>query len=310
MRLPEYKNKTIVVTGSSGFIGSSLIKALKGFPCTIIALDRKTDITGKKTWERVLKNADVLIHLAAQTSAKFANEHPRKDLKTNLIPIVNILETCRDRTVKPDIIFAGTVTQVGLTKTYPVNETTKDQPTTVYDINKLAAEKYLQYYSSHMGGRAVTLRLSNVYGPGPPSSADRGILNQMIRKALDGETLTIYGDGRMIRDYVYIDDVVNAFVMAGAHMETLKGNYYVIGSGTGHAIKEMVHAVREQVRSRTGTKSKIIHVPAPEDLSGIEFRSFIADSTAFKKETGWKAKVLLQDGINRTIDEFLKEQTV
>lgn len=303
------KDKTIVITGSSGFIGSSLVKRLKDGACKIIALERTNNLQDKKTWKRALKNADVLIHLAAQTSAQFANEHPRKDVEINLIPVASLIETCRDTALKPDIIFAGTVTQVGITDTSPVNETYRDLPITVYDINKLAAEKYLQYYTSQMGGKAVTLRLSNVYGPGPPTRADRGVLNQMITKALKGKSLTIYGDGKMIRDYIYIDDVVNAFLTAGAHMSKLRGNYFVIGSGKGHSIKQMMHMVRNQVQAQTGKKARITHVPPPEDLSGIERRNFIADSTAFTTATGWKADVALQDGIDRTIDYFLKEQT-
>jgi nucleoside-diphosphate-sugar epimerase len=229
-------------------------------------------------------------------------------MEVNLFPIVAMIEACYKNELRPDIIFAGTVTQVGLTDKWPVDEKFKDNPITVYDINKLAAEKYLQYYSNQMGRRAATLRLVNVYGPGPASSnADRNILNAMVRKALKGEVLTIYGEGAFIRDYVYIDDVVRAFLIAGAKMDKLAGNYYVIGTGAGHSIKDMVNIVKGEAGRWTGKKVQVNHVPSPDSLSPIEFRNFIANTNAFKQATGWMAEVSLQEGIKRTVDFFSRE---
>lgn len=322
-----YKNKTILITGGSGYIGSSLVRCLSKIPCKIISLTRensqssfplkgrakislyKADIRKKKIWQDLLRKIDIFFHFAAQTSSRIANQNPRLDVQINLLPIVNIIETCQKNNFSPDIIFAGTVTQVGLTKSYPVNEEFKDKPITVYDIDKLAAEKYLQYYSNQLGKRAVTLRLANIYGPGPRAgSTDRGILNLFIRKALKGEPLTIYGKGNFVRDYIYIDDVVDAFLIAGAKMEVLNGNYYVIGSGVGHTFTQMTRLVARRVGKKTGEKVKILNVAPPEDLSPIESRNFVADTTKFRKATSWKAKTSLVGGINQTIDFYLKQE--
>jgi nucleoside-diphosphate-sugar epimerase len=309
MNLSFYKNKTILVTGASGFIGSALVKKLKETSCKIIVPDGKTDIRHKKIWKSLMRKTNIFFHLAAQTSSKFANENPLKDIEINLLPVVNIIETCQKENFSPDIIFAGTVTQVGLTKNYPVNETFSDQPITVYDIDKLAAEKYLQYYSRNLGKRAVTLRLANVYGPGPSSSsADRGILNFFIRQSLKKKPITIYGPGSYIRDYIYIDDVINAFLIAAEKIKITNGNYYLIGSGKGHSIKEMVDIVKDEIIMRTGKKAKVNNVPLPKNLPPIEFRNFIADSTAFKKATGWKANISLKEGIKRTVEHYLKDK--
>lgn len=322
--LSYYQDKRILITGGKGYIGSSVIQKLKTVSCEIIILDRKADqqnfpsekakisfyeadVRDKEIWKNVLKKVDILFHFAAQTSSKIANENPLLDVQINLLPVINIIDACQKNNFFPDIVFSGTVTQVGLTKNYPVNEDLKDQPITVYDINKLTAEKYWQYYGNQMNGRAVTLRLANVYGPGPrSSSADRGILNFFVRQALRGEDLTIYGKGDFVRDYIYIDDVANAFLMAGAKMETVKGNYYVIGSGADHMIKEMVELVADQVAQKTGKEVKVVHVPMPKDLSLIEFRYFVADSKKFCQATGWKAKTPLEEGIRRTIEYFIK----
>ena len=322
---PHYKNKTILVTGGAGYIGSSVIRALSSVPCSIIALIKKgdvfsaplegsakisvveADVRNKEIWKKLLEKVDILFHFAAQTSSKVANENPCRDAEINLLPIINIIEVCQKNKFSPHIIFSGTVTEVGFTDTYPVNETFKDIPTTVYDINKLAAEKYLQYYSNQLDNHAVILRLANVYGPGPrSSSADRGILNLMIHKALRSEPLTIYGEGDFVRDYVYIDDVVEAFLTAAVKIDLLSGNYYIIGSGVGYTIKDAMNIIREAVTQKTGRRVEILHVSLPKNLSQIEYRNFVADTSKFSTATGWKAKVSLPEGINQTIDYFLK----
>ena len=324
----HYKDKTILVTGGAGYIGSSVIRALSSVPCSIIALIKKgdvfsaplegsakisvveADVRNKEIWKKLLEKVDILFHFAAQTSSKVANENPCIDVEINLLPIINIIEVSQKNNFSPHIIFSGTVTQVGFTNTYPVNETFKDIPITVYDINKLAAEKYLQYYSNQLDNHAVILRLANVYGPGPrsSSSADRGILNVMIHKALRGKSLTIYGDGNFVRDYIYIDDVVEAFLTAAVKIDLLSGNYYIIGSGVGYTIKDAMNIIKEAVTQKTGRRVEILHVSSPKNLSQIEYRNFVADTTKFTTATGWKAKVSLQEGINQTIDYSLREE--
>lgn len=309
MNLNYYKNKTILVTGGTGFIGSSLIRRLKKISCKIIALDSKTDIREKNIWHKYLRKIDIIFHLAAQTSSQWANAHPSLDAKINLLPVINLIEVCQDNKFFPDIIFAGTVTEVGLTKTIPVNEAFQDEPITIYDINKLAAEKYLQYYSRQLGGRAVTLRLANVYGPGERSNhKDRGILNSFICKALKGKDLIIYGRGRYIRDYVYIDDVVNAFLTAGANINLLKRNYYLIGNDQGYTLREMAAMISEQVAEKTGRRVKIVLISPPKTVSPIESRDFVANSRRFRNITGWKPMVDLKFGISQTVDYFIKEE--
>ena len=327
--LKYYKDKTILITGGFGYIGSSVVSVLNKISCNIIIVTKenrkavnfskgaaqisvvKADIRKKDIWKNLLSGVDVLFHFAAQTSSSVANDNPSMDIEVNLLPVVNIIETCIKNDLSPHIIFSGTVTQVGFTSIYPVNESFKDVPITIYDINKLAAEKYLQFYSNQLGNHAVTLRLSNVYGPGPrSSSADRGILNIMIRKALQGEPLTIYGDGNFIRDYIFIDDVAEAFLLAGVKIDALRGNYYVIGSGIGSTIKDAVNIIKDKVMKKTKRNVEVAFISPPEDISQIEYRNFVADTNRFSSLTGWKAKISLGEGIDRTINYFLKESKV
>jgi len=300
-----YRNKRILITGGSGYIGSLLFKKLKPLARSIISLNSEEDIRKKNIWEKYLGQVDMIFHLAAQTSSKFANKNPLQDLNLNLLPVVNLIETCFKKNIYPDIIFAGTATQVGLTKKYPVNENFSDQPITVYDINKLAAEKYLQFYAQQTKGKAATLRLANVYGPGlSDSKLDRGITNLMIKKALRGEDLTIYGKGNFVRDYIYINDVIDAFVSAGKCIEKLNGFYYLIGSGKGYTFKQMIKLIRHQAMRKTNKKSKIIYLKLPPNLSPIESRNFVANSSKFSQVTGWRPRHSLKEGIKKTIKSF------
>lgn len=325
--LNYYSGKSILVTGAAGFIGSAVARALSKVDCKLVGLMtlkrdidfgpdckaritiHKGDLRSPDIWDVLLDKVDIIFHFAAQTSSRFANENPIKDMEINLVAVARLIETCQKKQLRPDIIFSGTATQTGLTTSYPVDESRCDMPITVYDINKLTAEKYLQYYGLEMGGRSVTLRLANVYGPGVKSSrTDRGILNLMVLNALAGKPLTIYGEGNYIRDYVFIDDVVKAFLTAGANMHVVNGKYYVLGSGKGHSIKAMAESVRDLAARITGRCVSIDHVPAPPDLSQIEFRHFVADTGCFQNDCGWKPQFSLQEGIDRTIHFFWKEK--
>jgi nucleoside-diphosphate-sugar epimerase len=314
---------TILITGGSGYIGHSLVSILRGHRGRIRRMIRPgkaapapagpgvEDITGdvrnRADLERCMEDADTVFHFASQTSVYAANEDPPSDLAANAVPLLNMLEICRTRKATTRILFAGTVTQTGMPSRLPVDESHPDNPVTVYCMHKLLAEFYLKHYTGICGVRGATLRLANVYGPGPESSsADRGILNMMIRKALKGETLRIYGKGDFMRDYVFVEDVARAFALAAEKADEVNGRHFVISTGTGHTLAQAINMVADRVALRTGKRAVIEHVEPPTALSPIETRSFIGDSSAFSMATGWRPSVTLQEGIDRTIDSFLQ----
>ena len=268
----------ILITGAAGYLAWSLINLLRGVDCQIVRLGRPgtefvplegfakvTDVTGdireETTWKSALTDVDTVFHFAAQTSVSVAHDNPDADFEANVSPMLCLLETCRKRSLHPTVLFAGTVTQTGIPPSLSVDESHPDHPITIYDLHKLMAEGYLKYYSSQGIVRGATLRLANVFGPGPKSSGGgRGMLNEMVRKALSGETLTIYGQGEPLRDYIYVEEVIGAFLKAANHIDRVNGQYFVIGSGKGHTIAEAVQRVAERVLNKTGQRVRVENV--------------------------------------------------
>lgn len=321
-----YEGKRIVVTGAFGYIGSAIVNILSDISCNLVLLTREKkkkvfkqasraltqiiqfDIAKENNWDEILKNTDIIFHLAAQTSSRLADQDPVLDLKTNVLPVAAIIESAKKQKKPPQIVYSATVTQAGLTPKLPVTEDFKDAPITIYDINKLTAEKYLQFYAQRLGGKAVSLRLSNIYGPSFTNlGGDRNIVNNMIIKALSGENLPVYGKGDFIRDYVYISDVASAFLLAGINMEKISGNYYIISSGKGSTFLDVMNLIVKQVGIINRKRVRIDHIEAPIGLSPIEFRNFIGDSMRFKKSTNWQIEVKLEEGVKKTIEYFNKK---
>jgi len=316
---------TIFITGGAGFIASSIIRQLRDVPCRVRRLVRTAlppdpassggavvvedivgDVREPETWHRGLDGVDVVLHLAAQTSLYAADRDPAADFAVNVAPLRGLLDACRARGGRPTVVAAGTVTVVGLTTdATPLDESRPDAPITFYDVHKLMAEQYLELFTREGWLSAVTLRLANVYGPGTASSSrDRGILNLMVRRALAGEPLTVYGTGAYVRDYVYVDDVARAFLAAAASIDAVRGQHLLVGSGRGTPIAAALRMVADRAARATGTAPDVQFVAPPPGLSPIEVRSFVADTRRLQALTGWSAQVGLEEGVDRTIAAY------
>ncbi len=314
---------TQLVTGGAGYVAASLVRELAAEPLAIRRFFRAAhgappvppgpatvsdvhgDVTVRADLERALEGADVVHHLAAQTSIYVADAEPVADVGLNVLPLLYVLEHARARGHEPLVLFASTVTAYGLPARLPVDESFPDDPHSVYDLNKIAAERLLAHYARKRVVRGATLRLANVYGPGPRSSKpDRGVLNAMVRRALAGERLNIYGSGEWLRDYVYVDDVARAFVHAAHHPDAVNGRSFVIASGHGVTVADAVRLVAELVGEHTGRRVEVGHVPPPAQLSPVETRQFVGRSDAFRAATGWSPTVSLREGIKKTIEHF------
>jgi UDP-glucose 4-epimerase len=326
VQLSALAGKVVLVTGARGFLGSRLSGRLQGVGARVIRLGRSradegnaprepagawdltADVRDPDLWATLPEAPEFIFHLAAQTSVQVADDDPARDWHANVQPLLRLLEVCRERGWRPGILFAGSATQVGVTDHGPVDESFPDRPITMYDRHKLMAEGYLEHYARRGWARGATLRLPNVYGPGPATgSRDRGVLNAMMRRALRGEPLTLYGEGDQVRDYLFADDAIDAFLAAAVLLEKVDGEHFVLGTGVGHTLAEAFALVADRAATLTGRRVPLESAAPPEGLSPIEERSFVADASRFRNRTGWHARTTLSDGIDLTLRSFAAE---
>jgi nucleoside-diphosphate-sugar epimerase len=315
--LNNLNGKTVVVTGASGYIGSVLIDTLVKYSCKIIRVSRnelmpiantksiKADIRNSKIWSEIVAQADLIYHLAGNTSAYEAAKNPSESLKSTLLPLNHLIKAVQLQKCKPRVVFASTATVYGLTSEFPVAETVEPKPITVYDLHKQFAEQQLSLATQQGFLESVSLRLANVYGPSTSVSSadDRGILNKVTLMALQGKDLIIYGDGNYLRDYVYIDDVVSAFILAGATQDLVYGVFNV-STGKSITVYEAFKMVVRKTAIITGNKVDIKYLQWPSGVSKIELRSYISDVSSIAVKLGWRPTTILESGIDRMIDKI------
>lgn len=318
----RYSKKTILITGSSGFIGSSLARAFFDIDCHLLLLDIngridvprnvissvkfiKGDVTRESTWKHSLRGVDFVFHLAALEYAR-SNFDIYKDLNINVLAVISLLEVCRINNYKGRIIFSSSANLFGLTTFLPVNEKVESRPVSLWSAHKLLAENYFNIYAAKYGIRAVILRLTNIYGPAyNKKAADNAVINRVIADALAGRNLCLYRNSDCRRDYLYIDDVVRGFLLAGISAGELpEKGYYVIGSGKGIAISQAWKIVTHEVERKIGLKVKI-RMNRKIKLEPFDCRNFVADSRLFSEITGWKSLTVFKNGIRSTVASML-----
>ncbi|MEI8033245.1 MAG: NAD-dependent epimerase/dehydratase family protein [Chlorobiaceae bacterium] len=319
--MTNFKNHAdvrVAVTGASGYIGSALVDSLSQSTSELLCVSRSEmpprknmrsmigDIRTFETWVEIVGSADVIYHLAGNTSVYIAAKDPAESLNSTLLPINQLIKAARELGRRPKVINASTVTLYGLTTDLPVSETQVPNPATLYDLHKLFAEQQLTQATRQGLLEGVSLRLANVYGPSSSvsSSPDRGVLNRVAMLALQGQNIALYGDGNYIRDYVFLDDVVNAMLLAGA-ASGIQGEVFNIGSGIGTTLKQAFELVAVRAQKITGTRVAIESIMSPSGTDPIEFRNFIAQNEKFSRATGWEPLVSIEDGVNMLMLKYL-----
>lgn len=290
----------ILITGASGLIGTALVEQLQENGRNLICQSRqaceqqpgirwiKHDLLHDSWDDLGLPEIDAVYHLAGQTSTYVAKDDPIGDLTVNVLGTLRLLEYFRSQRQKPFFVLAGTATEVGLVDEMPIHDGLPDHPITFYDISKLTAEMYLKQYCREGLIRGCTLRFANVFGRSQAGQQrDRGIIDKVFKRALSGDGISIFGDGNYLRDYVFIDDVVSALIAASENMEQTNGHSYFIGTGQGITLKDAFLKVISLAAKVTGKYVPYEHVTPPAELSDIECRNAVIDSSAFRRATGW-----------------------
>lgn len=298
-----------LVTGGAGFIGSHLVDRLllEGHQVTVLdnlshgrrrnvpkgAKLVKLDIRSPKV-EGVLKRVrpQAVFHLAAQMEVRRSVEDPMFDAEVNLIGLVNVLRSAVEAGC-PRVLFASSGGAVyGEQEVFPATEDHPTRPLSPYGVTKRAGELYCGYFAT-MGLKCASLRLANVYGPRQDPHGEAGVVAIFTEKMLAGRTPTINGTGKQTRDYVYVDDVVDAFI--AALTRELHGPFNV---GTG--IETDVNRLYELLAAETGFTGQPVHGPAKE---GEQMRSVVsAERLAAASE--WDVSTPLDVGLKRTVEWF------
>jgi nucleoside-diphosphate-sugar epimerase len=322
--LSNLKNKKILITGGLGFIGSNIAQqavrlggqvtifdaCLEPYgwnPANIKEIEKEVrlvrgDIRDYDALAEQVKAHEIIFHMAAQVGREISMSDPQLDTDINCTGTLNLCRAIEKLNREVKVVYAGSRGQIGEPVYLPVDENHPTLPTDIYGINKLAAEKYLLLYGKVYGFPAVSLRLNNVYGPRcQMHHGFYGILNWFIRNAMEEKPITVYGDGLQTRDYVYVDDVVQAFLLAAA-TPAADGNIYMIGSGVESRFLDMV----KEVIAAVG-RGSYVHVPFPPERESIDIRKFVITYAAMQKDTSWTPLVDLKTGVEKTV-AFYKER--
>src|SRR3989338_8990592 len=317
-------HKKILITGGVGFLGSNLTRRLLDENEISLFVKQNTDLLriediknhphikiiegdllDAKLIEDAVIDKDFIFHFAWQTDLKKSMGQPLEDIKQDIGGLITLLESCKKVNSHVKIIFSSTVTVIGEASKIPSNEDEKEFPLSVYDANKLMAEKLLHLYYKNVNIKFSALRLANIFGEYQKiDNPNRGVLNFMIGRALRGEPLTVYGQGDFIRDYNYVGNFIDAFILA-AESPITDGNVYVLGSGEGKTFLEVVEAIKKVVGEKTDKKVNIQFVETPSGSHVINKRNFIADSLRFRVDTCWIPKISFDEGLEKTVDFYL-----
>jgi len=318
-----YSGKAVLITGGLGFIGSNLACALvnQGADVTIVDslipqyggnLFNIADIRDKVTvnvcdvrdpfaMAYLLKGKDYLFNLAGQTSHIDSMSDPQTDLAINAAAQLSILEACRKANPEIKIVFASTRQLYGKPDYLPVDEKHPIRPVDVNGINKLAGEWYHLLYNNVYGIRACALRLTNTYGPGMRvKDARQTFLGIWVRLLIEGKPIKVFGDGLQLRDFNYVDDCVQALLLAGAS-DVANGKVYNLGSEEVVGLKALAEMMVD-----LGHGGSFELVPFPPERKVIDIGDYYSDFSLITRELGWQPRVGLHEGLQKTVAYYLE----
>jgi len=315
----SFRAKRCLVTGGLGFIGSNLVHRLVGLEAEVLVVDSLipnhggtlanlrgvdhcvrvniSDVRDRQSMEHLVQGQDYLFNLAGQVAHIDSMEDPFTDLEINCRAQLSLLESCRRYNPQVKIVFASTRQIYGRADYLPVDEKHLRRPTDINGIHKMAGEWYHILYNNVYGIRACALRLTNTYGPRQALNMGprQGFLPHWIRTVLDGGELQIWGDGRQLRDLTYVDDVVEAFLMAAAS-DVADGEVFNLGGPEPISLRDLAELLVQVAGSGT-----IVHRPWPPERKAIDVGSQYMDYTKIQRALGWRPTVSIEEGLRRTI---------
>lgn len=297
-------NQTVLVTGGAGFIGSHLVDRLIQSNEVRVLDNLSTgsrtnppadaelvvgDVRDTELLSELTQDIDIVFHQAAQVSVQRSIEDPSESFSTNLEPTVELLELARKRGFR--VVVASSCAIYGDPVYTPIDEEHRTSPNSPYGLEKLTLDRYTQLYNDLYDVETVALRYFNVYGPRQSASDYSGVIGIFREQAANGDDLTVEGDGQQTRDFIHVDDVIQANMYAAETKET--GHAYNVGTGSATSIQELA----ETVQSLSESTPDIAHV---EGRTG-DIAESRADITKIQDKMGFEPDVSLREGLRSLI---------
>ena len=325
--LNSMNGKKVLVIGGLGFIGSNIAQRCVSLGSDVTIFDACLDPYGwnfanikeikeKVTFikgdtrdcdalKRVIIGQDIIYDCAAQVSHLISVKEPLLDIDITLRGGMNVLETIRQFNKDAIVVYAGTRGAVGKMLIKPITEEHPTHPVDINGINKLAVEKYYLLYHQIHGLKTCVIRINNTFGErADMKHGDYGIVNFFIRKAMSNEQIIINGNGLQTRDYNYVQDVVDAMILAAQKPEAI-GQLFFLGSNQETRFIDMCTMILDAAES----KMKIEKRQWPADRKAIEIGDFVVNPEKIHRMLGWWPRTSLQEGLQKTVD-FYKERRV
>jgi UDP-glucose 4-epimerase len=316
-----YREKRVLITGGLGFIGGTLAIRLVGLGARVTISDAMipeyggnlfniepvkdrvtvnfSDVRDEMSMNYLVRDKDYIFHLAGQTSHVLSLSNPFPDIDINIKGTAILMEACRKYNRGAKVIYTGTRGQYGPAAKLPVSEDAPTNPRGIYEISNLTAEQIINVYHDIHGIESVLLRLTNIYGPRAQMRHSRYVVaNWFIRLALDDETIHVFGDGRIKRDFLYVDDCVDAILMS-ALCDDAVGEIFNVGMDKYSNFLELAQTIVEEAGS-----GRWEFAPFTPERAAQEPGDFYSDITKVRRVVGWEPATGLREGVRRTIEYY------
>lgn len=318
-----FKGKRVLVTGGLGFIGSNLSIRLVELGARVTIVDNMmprlggnlfnvkeimdhiqinfSDVRDEHSMDYLVKNQDLIFHLAGQVNHVDSIRNPIQDLDINCRGTLVLLESCRKYNQEVKVIFSGTRGEYGASVKLPVGEDHPTNPKGIYAVTNLSAEKMVLVYDDVHKIPGACLRITNTYGPRHQMAHDEyGVLNWFIRKAIDDEVLPVFGEGHILRDFLYVDDLVGCFLQVAA-CRAAYGEVFNVGTGIPISFIDLARKIVDVAGS-----GKVAFTEFTRERKEVEPGDYYTDVSKIKKIVGWMPETGLDAGIKKTIEFYRK----
>jgi UDP-glucose 4-epimerase len=323
--MEAFKDKKVLITGGLGFVGSNLCIRLAEVGAKVLIVDNMlprqganmfniepvkdkveiniSDIRNSISISHLVQGVDYVYHLAGQVNHVDSVKNPLNDLSINVEGTLVLMEALRVNNPNAKVIFTGTRGEYGASLKLPVAESHAINPIGIYAITNFAAERIVLTYHNLHNIKSLCLRITNTYGPRHQMMHDEyGVFNWFIRKAMENEIIPLFGDGRILRDYLYIDDLIDSMI-AIALKDDAYGEVYNVGTGIPLSFVELA----KKIIDISGT-GKVDYTEFTTERKALEPGDYYADITKIKDTIKWHPKISLEEGIKKTLDYYKKNR--